>query len=373
MKGFVFHGSLEDAIKNKTKFIENSTAFAKKKQSELIKDKYLYHSTNSEQDNYVKEERTEDVGKESIQGIGVETKVKMYSCEECSFEDKNPKRLQKHIRSEHVRNEKVHSCEECAFEDTNLKGLKIHIKIEHGQKEKPYKKCKFCLEEFQMREDQEMNPRYRNHLEKLHEKQDLSEFEKEFNKMDFLKCSVCEKNVYGSKPRAALSNLNRHIRDTHGNDGKEKKLVACPQCDKSLKANYVKMHIQITHNSAKYTCDQCGKSFKNQHQMRLHEKIHSNDKADSFKCEVCDELIPPYSSLRRHMYRKHGGRKFNPVTCDECGKQLSDKSKLDKHKDSIHLNKKPYQCQICKLSVSRIDNLKQHKLRVHKIEYCSVL
>ena len=101
--------------------------------------------------------------------------------------------------------------------------------------------------------------------------------------------------------------------------------------------------------------------------MRLHMKVHSSDPTESFKCDVCDELIPQSGSLRLHMYLKHGGRKFHPVTCDECGKQLSDISKLTKHKDSVHLNKKPFKCDICDLNVSRIDNLKQHKQKVHKL------
>ena len=262
---------------------------------------------------------------------------------------------------------KVHSCNLCGFQVTNSKDLRKHTTAVHGPQEKPYKKCKFCMEEFQMKKDQTMNSRYRNHLEKYHSTQDLSEFQDEFSKMDCLQCGVCEKMVYGNNPNMALSNLNRHMKDMHENRLSEKQLIPCPKCSKEVNPKYLKRHIELTHNDAKFTCDQCGKTSKNKQQMRLHMKEHSTDPSESFQCELCKEMIPPSGSLRLHMYLKHGGRKFNPVTCDECGKQLSDKSKLQKHKDSVHLNKKPFKCDICDLCVSRIDNLKQHKVRVHKI------
>jgi len=261
---------------------------------------------------------------------------------------------------------RLYACKDCDFKDTNHKVLKIHIKHVHGQADKPYRKCKYCTDEFQMRNDETMNPRYRNHLEKTHPKQDLSEFTEDFNKMDFLICSFCHKTIYGHNLKSTLNLLNSHIRQVH--DENEKNESNCPECNKTVKSNYLERHIEITHRNARFTCEECGKSFKNKQQLKCHVKMHTAVENDELsKCEVCDNFIPPNTSLQRHMYRKHGGRKFNPVTCDECGKQLGDRSKLKNHKDSIHLKIKAFQCDICMLSVSRLDNLKQHKQRVHKI------
>jgi len=339
--GLVFSGTLEDVLRNEEQFIENSALGVKKEFSN-------FHQTN--------EDKTDDM--EDCDDIwdnqeNLDVKVKLEEMEEVEIKQN--------------RKTKIHYCQSCNFQATNGKTLRKHVTLLHGRKEKPYKKCRFCMEEFQMREEQTMNSRYRNHLEKFHSTQDLSEFKEEFDKMDCLTCSVCGKAVYGSNPNMAQSNLNRHMKDKHDNGGPEKVLVSCPQCDKTVNPKYLKKHIELTHNDAKFTCDQCGKSCKNKQQMRLHIKEHSSDPADSFQCELCHEVIPASGSLRLHMYLKHGGRKFNPVTCEECGKQLSDKSKLQKHKDSVHLNKKPFKCDLCDLSVSRIDNLKQHKVRVHKI------
>ena len=337
-KGLIFSGTLEDVLKNKEHFLENSDLHVK---SEFTEDPGVNKKENMEdnEDNWGYEDE-------------LDVKVKL---EEIELEVKPKRKV------------RTHYCENCNFQATNGKALRKHVTLLHGRKEKPYKKCKFCMEEFQMREEQTMNSRYRNHLEKLHSTQDLSEFKEEFDKMDCMKCTICDKSVYGSNPNMALSNLNRHMKDKHENGAADKQLVSCPECPKQVNPKYLKKHIELTHNNAKFTCDQCGKSCKNKQQMRLHIKEHSSDPSESFQCEVCQELIPPSGSLRLHMYLKHGGRKFNPVTCDECGKQLSDKSKLQKHKDSVHLNKKPFKCDICDLSVSRIDNLKQHKMRVHKI------
>jgi len=352
-KGVVFCGSLEDAIRSKEKFVESSVLYCNNLQTEIIDENNSDHATN------IAKEINRDANFESDKNIidkeEEDVKVKLELME---FEVKH-KTAGKKI--------KVHSCEECDFKDTNTKVLQKHVTLEHGRKEKPYKKCKFCMEEFQMKKDQIMNSRYRNHLEKLHGKLDLSEFKDSFDKMDCLRCSICDKAIYGSKPNVTINNLKRHIKDKHENGIGEKEMVSCPKCDKSVNSKYLKKHIEITHNEAKFSCEYCGKSFKNKQQMRLHIKVHSSDPTESFKCDICDEMIPQSGSLRLHMYLKHGGRKFNPVTCDECGKQLSDKSKLTKHKDSVHLNKKPFKCDICDLSVSRIDNLKQHKQKVHKL------
>ena len=348
--GLILSGSLEDVLRNKKEFLENSAMHVKSEMSES------FQSTERSVD-IDDNDNNDDIGDnddiwDSQEDLDVKVKL-----EEIEVEVKQNRKT------------KIHFCESCNFQATNGKTLRKHVTLMHGRKEKPYKKCRFCMEEFQMREDQTMNSRYRNHLEKFHSTQDLSEFKEEFDKMDCLTCSVCGKSVYGSNPNMAQSNLNRHMKDKHENGVGEKVLVSCPQCEKTVNPKYLKKHIELTHNDAKFTCDQCGKSCKNKQQMRLHIKEHSSDPADSFQCELCHEIIPASGSLRLHMYLKHGGRKFNPVTCDECGKQLSDKSKLQKHKDSVHLNKKPYKCDLCDLSVSRIDNLKQHKVRVHKIGF----
>ena len=198
-------------------------------------------------------------------------------------------------------------------------------------------------------------------------KQDLSEFQNEFNKKELLKCLFCGTNVYGFNSKSTVHLMNSHVKRVHENRDFQKSESFCPHCYKSVKSSYIKKHIEMTHSNSTFICEECGKSLKTKHQMRLHVKTHSIGNVQSSKCEVCDELIPLNTSLQRHMYQKHGGRKFNPVTCEECGKQLGDKSKLRKHKDSIHLHKKPFQCDICKLTVSRSDNLKQHKKRVHNI------
>ena len=263
-KGLIFSGTLEDVLKNKEHFLENSDLHVK---SEFTEDPGVNKKENMEdnEDNWGYEDE-------------LDVKVKL---EEIELEVKPKRKV------------RTHYCENCNFQATNGKALRKHVTLLHGRKEKPYKKCKFCMEEFQMRKDQTMNSRYKNHLEKLHSTQNLSEFQAEFDKMDCLKCSICDKSVYGSNQNIALNNLNRHMKDKHENGAAEKQLVSCPECEKAVNPKYLKKHIEITHNNAKFTCDQCGKSCKNKQQMRLHIKEHSSDPAESFQCEICEEMIPP--------------------------------------------------------------------------------
>eukprot|EP00091_Calanus_sinicus_P011953 TRINITY_DN26994_c0_g1_i1.p1 TRINITY_DN26994_c0_g1~~TRINITY_DN26994_c0_g1_i1.p1 ORF type:complete len:139 (-),score=28.81 TRINITY_DN26994_c0_g1_i1:82-498(-) len=125
MDGLIFHGSLEEVIQNQNKFIKKSIAFAKKKHSEFIGDKYLNNSITLVEKNNTsenpphnentvkKEEGMEEKGNESRV-----KEVKIHSCEECSFKEKNLKRLRRHITSEHIpkEKEKAHSCGECTLQ-----------------------------------------------------------------------------------------------------------------------------------------------------------------------------------------------------------------------------------------------------------------
>ncbi|XP_070143658.1 transcription factor Ouib isoform X2 [Drosophila kikkawai] len=129
-------------------------------------------------------------------------------------------------------------------------------------------------------------------------------------------------------------------------------------------------------------CDQCGHSFKNSTNLKMHKLRHSGLK--DFACTSCDQqFVNPYL-LKVHIRVRHlgerpfacrfcerkfftsGARTYHQRTqhirdgsyrCDLCSNVFNTKSDLNSHKYS---HRKPFQCEVCNVSFSRRCNLKHH-------------
>ncbi|XP_038060779.1 zinc finger protein 91-like [Patiria miniata] len=203
-------------------------------------------------------------------------------------------------------------------------------------------------------------------------------------------------------------------------EGKHK----CPHCDKSfLHLNYAKLHISTVHKEKpayqcstcqkpfyfkttfirhlnchmneemgiNFTCEVCGKCFKDNHSLITHRKIHIKDLP--FKCEFCDKSFFHQSLLLRHrnlhtketeykckhcdrvFYRK-GGLTYHMASihdnkrdhiCANCGLGFASKSALVAH-GHTHSTVRTFQCDICGTQVKTKGNLKEHMRCVHTEE-----
>ena len=84
----------------------------------------------------------------------------------------------------------------------------------------------------------------------------------------------------------------------------------------------------------------------------------SDDEGDDSTSEIDDSSIKP-NSLKVN--------KSENLKCDECGKILSSKGNLKKHK-VLHLSDKPWKCNECNLTFNQARDLNTHKMQKHTNE-----
>ena len=156
----------------------------------------------------------------------------------------------------------------------------------------------------------------------------------------------------------------------------------------------------------KVVCDQCSKVCSNQKKLNKHVKTHDlkskqktqKEKVKSF-CNVCSKWLVPMARLREHTKTVHGenekllcstcGSNFRvscirsherfcklseeektaiKVECDQCGKILANKGKLNRHIRFIHYKEKLFKCKFCDHEDYRDDNMKTHIKNSHQGE-----
>ena len=294
----------------------------------------------------------------------------------------------------------------------------VHIKeefiendsIEHNFEPKKKKKKKICNDCGICGEKFPKNSELKKHIAIIHEK--ISEAEYELNKPKPMKrelvrggkynCPDCEKDF------TAITGLKMHQDAVH-----EGIRYNCEQCDKTFSQPIgLRKHVESLHEGIRYNCSKCDKSFTQKGQLNAHIKaVHEeknpedllNDqikkekkKIKSLKCLLCDKLFSKSHHLKVHTESVHEGIK---VICPICGIATSSKDGLKKHHRTVHLGikrkennkknmcpicakmltcslkvhiemvhegKKPFNCEICGLSLTTKGALKLHIQMVHE-------
>lgn len=146
--------------------------------------------------------------------------------------------------------------------------------------------------------------------------------------------------------------------------------VNCDQCGKTVKARYLKYHINTMHNpnykplsrrqDQPMLCpeDDCTfqshfKSEMYRHRKRVHEKHQKI-------CEDCGRTFALQADLTRHRRERHQSTTAGRVECPQCKKRMLPRN-LSCHIRQVHQGERRYACSICGMLFQT-----QYVLRCHE-------
>jgi KRAB domain-containing zinc finger protein len=165
-------------------------------------------------------------------------------------------------------------------------------------------------------------------------------------------CPTCGKKFH------LVASLKEHMRYVH-----TKKLdFQCPHCGKMLKSkNTVQAHIKYFHqeNVMIYTCETCGKTFRQKGNLLKHQLMHIDGK--TFQCPYCDRTFKYPEQLGKHKMEHEQGRKY---VCAECEKTFVKEYDLKHHIEVFHSGLM-YTCELCSTDCRHSHTIRRHIRRRH--------
>lgn len=161
-----------------------------------------------------------------------------------------------------------------------------------------------------------------------------------------------------------LSSLKLHLNRTcyeyvqqQADPDKTKNVYKCDKCDEAFSYKVSLERHKLTHN--KLYCDVCRKVLRDTATLARHKASHT-----SFQCNRCEETFTLFKPLLRHYQNIH--KITRPFKCNYCPKTLSRVRILIAH-EWKHTGHLPFQCARCGLRCKTDADLISHE-RVHTRE-----
>ena len=213
-----------------------------------------------------------------------------YNCESCKVQYVNKTELQKHMKEKHLiqKNSEEFKCDKCDFVGSSKHHLNKHYNLKHAMKNvvnENQKKgfcCDICI--FQCTSQIQL----KSHMHIKHS---------EFN------CDECD--FQGT----SMFQLNKHTNLKHAVKGQmHEEVIKCRNCDEQFSEKWNLMnHRKLKHIETIAFCKnklEGNCPFSDQKCWWNHQKVENN-KDDSIKCYVCDELFEARSSMMKHRKVNH--------------------------------------------------------------------
>ncbi|CAG2209606.1 unnamed protein product [Mytilus edulis] len=114
--------------------------------------------------------------------------------------------------------------------------------------------------------------------------------------------------------------------------------VQCDICSKIVQRRCLTRHMRTHGDQLIYS--HCPAKFSDRWALTEHEGRHSNP----LMCDVCGKKYTSRIGLSRHL-RDHASTR--PIECDICHQRFNDNAHFEGHRNSKHLNYKPFKCTVC--------------------------
>ncbi|KAM9825048.1 uncharacterized protein ACBT44_005869 isoform 2-T2 [Syngnathus typhle] len=136
----------------------------------------------------------------------------------------------------------------------------------------------------------------------------------------------------------------------------------CTICPKLLaNSGSLRNHMKLHTEGKPHICQHCGKSFNQKGNLDSHLRIHNGERP--YPCPECDQRFAQKPELRRHSLSHTGG----VFLCSYCGKSLRDPHTLKYH-ERLHTGDRPHRCPICEKGYTMATKLRRHIKSSHVTE-----
>ncbi|XP_030263869.1 zinc finger protein 721-like [Sparus aurata] len=171
---------------------------------------------------------------------------------------------------------------------------------------------------------------------------------------------------------------------------------SCDTCGKDFKQRFRwQRHLRIHTHKRTFACKACGRVFSKSSNLKVHMRIHTGEKP--YSCKTCGQEFRYSSALKVHMRvhtelpqpepeptkrlhssESHSDNKNNfnlseiqqsaptdkkSFRCDTCGKDFKQRFRWQRHL-RIHTHKRTFACKACGRVFAKSSNLKVH-MRIH--------